>query len=147
MSHGNVYRHFRSKEELFSAVAHRWMSGMRSACEGAVDQTAPVAQNLTGLVLTIRQELLKRADNAAALDIYHFAQDHMREAAMSHHAHRAALVQRIVGDQRGAQEVLDALRGFTDPTLLLATEGPDTRSRVEALCAFLAESVKRTPNR
>lgn len=137
MSHGNVYRHFRSKDDLFAAVAGRWMSEMRTACESSFDPNASEIENLAALILTIRGELFRRVGNAAALDIYHFALERLPEEVQAHHAHRAMLVKRIIGTENGVPEVLDAMRGFTDPVLLIATQGPDTEARVKALCAFI----------
>ncbi|MEL6315515.1 MAG: hypothetical protein AAFQ60_15890 [Pseudomonadota bacterium] len=84
----------------------------------------------------------RRAENIAALELYHFALGQMPDAAIAHHKHRAALVSRIIGGQKFTVSVLDALRGFTDPNLLLATEGPDTRQRIENLCLLIEESLR-----
>ena len=117
------------------------MAETRVACEKAYDPSASVSENLVSLVLAIRAELFRRADNVAALDLYHFALKNMPAAAVSHHRHRAALVERIIGASEQTIPVLDALRGFTDPDLLLATEAQDTEYRVGALCVLLAAKL------
>lgn len=142
MSHANVYRHFKSRDDLLIAVAETWMAETRAACEAAYDPEAPIADNLTALVMAIRAELFRRADNVAALDLYHFALKTMPDAAIAHHKHRAALVTRIIGDPGHTIPVLDALRGFTDPDLLLATQADNTAERVRGLCTLLAKLVE-----
>lgn len=141
MSHANVYRHFKSRDDLLIAVAEIWMAETRAACEAAYDPQAPIADNLAALVLAIRAELFRRADSVAALDLYHFALKTMPDAAIAHHKHRAALVTRIIGRPDQTIPVLDALRGFTDPDLLLATQAEDTVERVNRLCTFLAKRL------
>ncbi|MEM9206198.1 MAG: helix-turn-helix domain-containing protein [Pseudomonadota bacterium] len=139
MSHGNVYRHFASRDDLLVAVAETWMRETRQASEGSIDKTATPAQNLESLVMAIRAELLRRANNVAALDLYHYALEKMSDAAHAHHRHRADLVSEITGDPDRTPQILDALRAFTDPTLLLATESPDTRLRVRAVCELICK--------
>lgn len=139
MSHANVYRHFKSRDDLLIAVAETWMAETRKACEQAYDPVLSVAENLAALVLTIRAQLFRRADNIAALDLYHFAVANMPEAAVAHHKHRAALVSKIIGRPEYTIAVLDALQAFTDPNLFLATQSDGTNERVKNLCALLAK--------
>lgn len=141
MSHANVYRHFKSRDDLLIAVAETWMAETRAACEDAYDADALIADNLAALVLAIRAELFRRADNIAALELYHFALGNMPEAATAHHRHRAHLVARIIGTPEHTMPILDALRAFTDPDLLLATEAEDTSDRVKQLCKLLAQTL------
>ncbi|MEM6683902.1 MAG: TetR/AcrR family transcriptional regulator [Pseudomonadota bacterium] len=142
MSHANVYRHFKSRDALLIAVAETWMAHTRAACEQAYQPKASTADNLAALVFTIRSELLKRADNIAALDLFHFALDQMPQAAKAHHQHRKALISKIIGGAEHATTVLDALRGFIDPDLLLATQAADTDERVKQLCSLLAKQLQ-----
>lgn len=142
MSHANVYRHFKSRDDLLIAVAETWMSETRAASEQAYDPEATVADNLLSLVLAIRAELFRRADNAAALDLYHFALEHMPGSAGAHHKHRASLVAKIIGSPEFTAPVLNALRGFTDPTLLVATESEDTARQISDLCGLLEAGLK-----
>ena len=142
MSHANVYRHFKTKDALLMAVAETWMQETRDACEDAFDRHAAIDQNLANLVLAIRKELFRRAKNVAALDLYHFALKHMPDAAVEHHKHRAGLVDRITQSPRHTPVLLDALRSYIDPNLLLATESPDTIDRINKLCAFLERSLQ-----
>ncbi len=143
MSHANVYRHFKSRDDLLMAVAETWMSETRTATEHAYDPDAAVAENLTSLVLAIRKELFRRADNVAALDLYHFALEHMPVSAAAHHRHREALVVKIIPAPEYAGIVLNALRVFTDPMLLLATESEETTNHVSDLCRLLEAGLKK----
>ena len=144
MSHANVYRHFKSRDDLLIAVAETWMSETRAACEKAYDSNATVADNLEALVCAIRTELLRRADNMAALELYHFALEHMPDSALAHHKHRASLVAKIIGASKPAAPVLNALRGFTDPVLLLATESEDITNQIGDLCRLLETGLQKT---
>jgi len=138
MSHANVYRHFKSRDALLIAVAETWMAETRTACEQVYNPALSVVENLAALVLAIRAQLFRRADNIAALDLYHFAVANMAEAAIAHHKHRAGLVAKITGRPEHTIAVLDALRAFTDPDLLVSTEAKNTKERVGSLCALLA---------
>lgn len=144
MSHANVYRHFKSRDELLIAVAKMWMSETRAACEKAYDASASVAENLETLVTAIRAELLRRADNVAALELYHFALEHMPESAAAHHKHRASLVAKIVGASERAAPVLNALRVFTEPMLIKATETEGITNQISDLCRLLEAGLKKT---
>lgn len=142
MSHANVYRHFKSRDDLLIAVAEKWMAETRAACEASYDPKASIADNLAALVLAIRAELFRRADNIAALDLYHFALRNMPDAAIAHHKHRAALVTKIIGRPDQTMTLLDALRGFTSPDMLLATQTGDTAERIKQLCTLLAKQLQ-----
>ena len=143
MSHANVYRHFKSRNDLLIAVAETWMSETRTACEKTYDPNASVADNLEALVFAIRTELLRRADNVAALELYHFALEHMPDSALEHHKHRASLVAKIIGASEPTVPVLNALRAFTDPVLLLATESEDITNQISDLCRLLETGLQK----
>lgn len=137
MSHANVYRHFSSRDALLKAVANRWMQEMREACEAGVDAEMVKSEKLFAFVIAIRDQLTKRAVNPTALDLYDFALQEMTEDARAHHAHRTKIVSDIVGPDIDTTAVLDALRGFTDPHLLLPTSAIATPQRIRKLCDLL----------
>jgi len=140
MSHANIYKHFRSKDDLIAAVALSWMGEMQNACETAVDCEDSPAERLAQLVLTIRSQMLKRAKNIGALDLYQFAREKLPEAAAAHHRHRLNLVTRLTGDPEVSLAVLDGLRGFTDPHLLVETEERGVDARIQRLTSLLART-------
>ena len=137
MSHANVYRHFSSRDALLKAAAKGWMKEMRDACQAAVGAKTVNAEKLSALVIAIRDQLTKRAVNPAALDLYDFALREMEQDVKYHHAHRAGIVSDIVGPDTDTTAVLDALRGFTDPHLLFATDVIAAPERIRKLCDLL----------
>ncbi|MEM8837583.1 MAG: helix-turn-helix domain-containing protein [Pseudomonadota bacterium] len=141
MSHANVYRHFKSRGDLLVAVAETWMAETRKASEDAIDLNRTEEDNLVALVLAIRAEMFRRSNNMAALDLYHFALREMPQQAIHHHKHRAQLITQITGAPDKTPAVLDALRAFTDPNLILATEGPDTSARIREVCRLLCAAL------
>ncbi|MEL7538183.1 MAG: TetR/AcrR family transcriptional regulator [Pseudomonadota bacterium] len=151
MSHGNVYRHFSSKDELAAEIAMRWMGETRDACQSAVDIDAPAAERLRALVMTIRKQILSRANNPDAFAIYRFVLEHRPAEALAHHQHRRNLIVRILEDANfstdqslaaEAERFLDALRFFIDPFAMVAYRNVDMTARIEQVVDLLAGYIQ-----
>ncbi|MEM9385772.1 MAG: TetR/AcrR family transcriptional regulator [Pseudomonadota bacterium] len=152
MTHGNIYRHFPSKGALAAEVAAQWMVQMRTACEKAVARKRTVRSRLLALVLTIREQLMLRADDDDALSVYEFVLKHKPAEALAHHGHRQQLVATIMHqagwprtDHTAAQAdaILDGLRFFTDPYAISLNAGIDLSARLESLVELLSDYIER----
>jgi len=152
MSHGNIYRHFPSKDAIAAEIASQWMAAMREACEQAIQTPLTVRSKLLALVMAIRKELFKRADVPDALSIFNFVLEHKPEAAVAHHLHRRDLVVGIMtgagwpsgpATEREAQTILDALRFYTDPHAVSAYWQADVSDQIERVVGLLTENIER----
>ncbi|MEL6362613.1 MAG: TetR/AcrR family transcriptional regulator [Pseudomonadota bacterium] len=153
MSHGNVYRHFASKDALAAEIAARWMEEMREACDLAVKRNRTVRTKLRALVEAIRSELFKRANDPEALSVFHFVIQHKPEEAIAHHLHRQGLVVSILRKagwppspqtDLEALTILDALRFFTDPHAVAAYPDTDVSDRLARIIDLLAKHIETT---
>lgn len=152
MTHGNIYRHFASKGALAAEIATEWMSDMRSACEVAIAGQSDVRARLTALVMAIRAELMRRADQKDALAIYQYVLKHKPDEAIAHHVHRRNLIVQIMTDagwpmteetNLRALVILDSLRFFTDPESASAHRDADMTSRIENLATLLSTYIEQ----
>ncbi len=152
MTHGNIYRHFASKGALAAEIAAEWMSDMRSACEAAIAGQSDVRARLVALVMAIRAELMRRADQKDALAIYQYVLKHKPDEAIAHHVHRRNLIVQIMTDagwpmteetNLQALVILDSLRFFTDPESVSAHRDADMTSRIENLATLLSAYIEQ----
>jgi AcrR family transcriptional regulator len=62
-SHATIYRYFRSKADVFSAIAASTMRDEEELARTFVDASGPASERLTGLVLTLHRRKLERFGN------------------------------------------------------------------------------------
>ena len=150
MSHANVYRHFRSREDLVLAIADHWMREMRIACEASIQASGTPAHRLTQLILTIRNQITLRAENPNAAEIYSFVREKCPDRAIAHHAHRKKLIVEILkhgvsadsaSAQKGADIVIAAIEGFVNPFLIAAMADKDLKLTIKQLCRVLVKGL------
>lgn len=71
LSHSAIYRHFRSKAEIFDALAAATMAEEAALAEAFVKSDAPAAERLAALVLTLhRSKRAKLADDPEMHALY-----------------------------------------------------------------------------
>lgn len=71
LSHSAIYRHFRSKAEIFDALAALTMAEEAALAEAFVKADAPAAERLAALVLTLhRSKRVKLADDPEMHALY-----------------------------------------------------------------------------
>lgn len=150
MTHSNIYRHFPSKSALAAEIAAIWMKEMRDACENSIAHKRSTRSQLLALVLTIREQLMLRAEVPDAMSIYRYVLAHKPEEALIHHIHRRDLIVGILVSagwpqtkktELHALTILDALRFFTDPPTVAANIGGDMQGRIERLVTLLSEHI------
>lgn len=152
MTHGNIYRHFPSKNALAAEIAATWMRDMREACENAIADEQTVQGQLMALVTTIRGQLILRADHPDAFSIFHYVLEHKPAEAIAHHIHRQDLVVSIMTNagwpknpitENEALTILDGLRFFTDPYAMSAYRGQDMTSRIKKVVEMLSRYIEQ----
>ena len=125
MSHGNIYRHFPSKQALLDAVAVRWLHKVSDPLEAiANDHTRPAAERLAAWFDALREaKRHKVRDDPELFLVYHNTVMAMREVVEEHIATLAGQVERIIadgiaaGEFAGGQEPAVLARAFQQATL------------------------------
>ena len=125
MSHGNIYRHFPSKQALLDAVAVRWLHKVSDPLDAiAGDRARPAAERLAAWFDTLREaKRHKVRDDPALFHVYHNTVMAMRDVVDGHVAALAGQVERIIADGQAAgefargQEPAELARAFQQATL------------------------------
>ena len=110
LSHSAIYRHFRSKAEIFDAIAAATMAEEAALAETFVDAEGPVAERLTELVLTLHQsKRAKFADDPAMHALYRRIVEERPDLVLDYARRMTALVRRLLADgvERGEFGLLD----------------------------------------
>ena len=124
MSHGNIYRHFPSKQALLDAVAVRWLHKVSDPLETiANDRARPAAERLKAWFDTLREAKRHKVRDPELFHVYHNTVMAMREVVEEHIALLAGQVERIIADGIAAGEFASGLgptvlaRAFQQATL------------------------------
>ena len=106
MSHGNIYRHFPSKQALLDAVAVRWLHKVSDPLEAIANDCArPAAERLAAWFDTLREaKRHKVRDDPELFHVYHNTVMAMREVVEEHIGLLASQVERIIADGIAAGE-------------------------------------------
>jgi AcrR family transcriptional regulator len=71
MSHANVYRYFRSKNEIFDAIIDQWLSKIESFVDEIAARPGSAADRIEAVVLELhRKRRQKLKDDAAVFETY-----------------------------------------------------------------------------
>lgn len=144
MSHGNVYRHFPSKQALRAAVAEDWLAGVTAPlAEVAARGTAPperLAAWLAALAAIKRRKVLEDPEMFAG---FHRVTQESPEVIAAHVGHMVDQVAGILAEGRAggtlprvsdpaadARAVLTATLRFHHPDLV-ATTGDEAKASAE----------------
>ena len=77
-SHATIYRYFRSKADVFSAIAASTMRDEEELARTFVDAPGPASDRLTGLVLALHRRKLERFGNDPELyQLYQIGRAHV----------------------------------------------------------------------
>jgi AcrR family transcriptional regulator len=116
LSHSAIYRHFRSKADIFDALAAATMAEEAALAETFVMADGPAAERLTALVLALhRSKRAKFADDPEMHALYRLIVEDRPDLVMDYVRRMTGLVRRILADgvARGefAECDLDAAAG------------------------------------
>ena len=139
MSHGNIYRHFPSKQALLDAVAVRWLHQVTGPLEAIASNPArPAPERLAAWFDTLRKAKRRKVlDDPELFQVYHQIVENMREVVNEHVATLLGQVERIIVEgvaagifARGldarlaARAFLHATSRFHHPALILQEPAP-----------------------
>lgn len=165
MSHGNIYRHFPSKQALLNAVAVRWLHPITVPLELiANDRSRPAAERLIEWFDTLRAAKRRKVlDDPELFHVHQQVVRHTPEVVKDHVQAIHGQVEQIIADGIAAGEFADrtdarvAAMAFLQATspfhhpALLSQSTPPTDAEAHAilglLLAGLRAGVGRLPSR
>ena len=116
LSHSAIYRHFRSKADIFDALAAATMAEEAALAETFVEAEGPAAERLTALVLSLhRSKRAKFADDPEMHALYRRIVEDRPDLVLNYARRMTGLVRRILADGVAREEFaacdLDAAAG------------------------------------
>jgi AcrR family transcriptional regulator len=144
VSHAAVYRHFGSKDELFDAVAERWLATVTSPLKAIAARRGSAAKRLEAwLTELFAIKRRKVTDDRELFDSYRAIAEAARDVVVAHIGELRRQVSAIIADgvdskefrvknpDEAATAVLDATARFHHPHLVLeGTSDPAAERRV-----------------
>jgi AcrR family transcriptional regulator len=132
-SHTSIYRHFRSKAEVFDAIVQSTMRDEEELAKAFADASQPAAERLTGLVMALhRRKLENLSSDPEVYRLYRRVVEERPDIVRAYSASMTALVAAILADgvQRGefklddvnsaAEIVRDAVTVYVHPAHVAA---------------------------
>lgn len=160
-SHTTIYRHFRSKAEIFDALVVAAMRDEEEMASRFVETDGPVAERLEGMVLALHRRKRERfATDPEVYSLYRRIVEERPEIIAAYAAAMTALIARILTDgmRRGeirvddvdaaAAVVRDAVTVFVHPAHVAAAVAAGlpseklARNVIRTLCAAFQAGVK-----
>ena len=156
MSHGNIYRHFPSKQALINAVAVRWLHAVTSPLQAIADDTArPAAERLAAWFDALR--IIKRRkvqDDPELFRVHREVTGQSPEAVEEHVRALVGQIEKIIAEGVAAGEFphgldtlaaaeafLHATSPFHHPAMLMR-QPPLTDAHARAVLALLVAGLR-----
>lgn len=99
LSHSAIYRHFRSKADIFDALAAATMAEEAALAETFVEADGPAAERLTALVLALhRSKRAKFADDPEMHALYRRVVEERPDLILDYAGRITGLVRRLLAD-------------------------------------------------
>lgn len=99
LSHSAIYRHFRSKAEIFDALAAGTMAEEAALAETFVEADGPAAERLAALVLTLhRSKRAKFGDDPEMHALYRRIVEERPDLILDYARRMTGLIRRILAD-------------------------------------------------
>lgn len=155
MSHGNIYRHFPSKQALINAVAVRWLKAVAEPLEVIVqNRSRPAARRLAAWFDTLRAiKQRKVLDDPELFRVHHQIVGQVPEVVAEHVDTMLRQVELIITDgiasgefssrldpASAARAFLQASSPFHHPALLL--QNPPSEADAKAVLKLLLAGLK-----
>ena len=164
-SHTSIYRHFRSKAEIFDAIIQSTMQDEKELAKAFADASQPAAERLTGLVMALhRRKLESLSSDPEVYRLYRRVVEERSDIVRAYSASMTTLVATILADgvQRGefklddvnsaAEIVRDAVTVYVHPAHVAANasagismEPAVNRMMVALIVAFRAGLSPKSP--
>lgn len=160
LSHSAIYRHFRSKADIFDALAAATMAEEAELAETFVEADSPAAERLTALVLALhRSKRTKFADDPEMHALYRRIVEDRPDLVLDYARRMTGLIRRILADgvARGefaacdldaaAGAVRDAVTVFVHPAHVeaAARAGLDQESGLRTVLRILVAGLAAGP--
>jgi AcrR family transcriptional regulator len=158
MSHGNIYRHFPSKQALINAVAMRWLQVVVTPLEAiALDGSSPAPERLTAWFDTLRAIKVKKVfDDPELFRVHHQIVMKVPDVVTEHVGTLLRQLEFIIADgvrsgdfsskldpATAARAFLQASSPFHHPALLMQNRPSDAEAH--AVLALLLAGLKAGP--
>ncbi len=154
MSHGNIYRHFPSKQALINAVALRWLHAVVTPLEAiAQNRTRPASKRLAAWFDTLREiKRRKVLDDPELFRVHHHIVQQVPDVVTEHIATMLRQVELIISDgiasgeftrrdpAVAARAFLLASSPFHHPALI--QQNPPTEADARAVLKLLLAGLK-----
>lgn len=154
VSHGSVYRHFRSKTELREAVAERWLSRTLGGLSTVADTDRPAPERLgEWLRLLFATKRAKALDDPELFATYLVLVGESSAVTGTHSTHLVGQLARIIADgvasgdfavpdvDSAAWAVWDATMRFHDPVYAPHWSEPGIEEAFERVCALVLSGL------
>jgi AcrR family transcriptional regulator len=158
MSHGNIYRHFPSKQALINAVAIRWLKAVVTPLEAITqDGARPASERLATWFDTLRGIKIKKVfDDPELFRVHHQIVIKVPEVVTEHVGTLLRQLELIIADgirsgefssridpATSARAFLQASSPFHHPALLMQNRPSDAEAH--AVFALLLAGLKNGP--
>ncbi len=156
MSHGNIYRHFPSKQALINAVVVRWLHAVTVPLAAIADnRSRPASERLAAWFDTIRAiKRRKVRDDPELFRLHSEVAEHSHEVIAEHVKTMLAQVEKIIAGgvaakefprhldaKVAAQAFLQATSAFHHPAMV-AREPPLTEANAQAVLALVLAGLR-----
>ena len=156
MSHGNIYRHFPSKQALINAVVVRWLEALTRPLAAITDDPArPAAERLAAWFDAIR--VIKRRkvrDDPELFRVHYEVVEHSHEVVEEHVRTMLGQIEKMIAEgvaakefarkldiKVAAQAFLHATSPFHHPAMVMR-EPPLTEANARAVLALLLAGLR-----
>jgi AcrR family transcriptional regulator len=159
VSHGSVYRHFRTKTELREAVTRRWLAQAHAHLHGIAEQDGPAADRLgRWLAALFAAKRGKAADDPELFATYIALADESSKEVARHIGELVAQLAVIVADgvaqgafapcdpAATARALWDTTNRFHDPVYASHWTRPDIDAAFEAVRALVLRGLSARPD-
>ncbi|TVL91927.1 TetR family transcriptional regulator [Streptomyces sp. SAJ15] len=155
VSHGSVYRHFRTKAALREAVTERWLDQSHAELSAIAAGSEPAADRLRAWLAALFAAKRRKAGDDPELFATYMALVGENSATVEHHidtmvGQLAAIVESGVergefaatDPRRAARAVWDATNRFHDPAYAAEWSGQGIEEAFEAVCELALRGLR-----
>lgn len=159
MSHSNIYRFFKSKEDLFDAVIDRWLAESRQLIKETLEHNLGAFDKLTSMLLAIHQSSREKlARDPSGFELYQHMWSNRTEAAEKHRnfivSNGVALISQAIEEEslsisdpvKVAVLIQAATAKFLTPALVKASLHEDTSAQMQAVLGALIFYFRNKPD-
>lgn len=160
MSHANIYRHFKNRDDVLGAMVERWLSDGEARAQRAIAASHSAGEGLKAMLLALHTDTKRKIASApGVIDIYVHAMERKADAVEAHRQflihHAIELLQAgMAADEFAIRpeqvpKILTVLehgvRKFTHPYMIAETLEENTAAQAEAVLDALIGALRLAP--